>query len=82
MSNTCGACDNPATHIRQRHATPTELEHFRNDPNNPSVQANDTEALVPVRGCDTHALKPELAAKIHDAHCAAPPACDCTASNP
>jgi len=74
----CGACDNPATRAWQRYATEAELEAARADPDNPSVQAHEASAMVPVMGCDEHGLRDELATAIHQADCTAPPTCDCS----
>lgn len=76
---TCPTCDQPATHGWQRQATDQELEAARTDPNNPAVGEHDTTAHIQVLACEQHALHPELAAKVHDADCTAPPACDCSA---
>lgn len=81
--NTCPAHNKPATRVWQRRATEAELAAFRDDPNNPSVQPHETEALVPVYGCDDDGMDPELAARIHNAGCPAPiEPCGCTWDNP
>lgn len=70
-------CDEPAALQWQRWATPEELAQLRADG---EIGPDETEAKLPIFGCDTHKITLELAALVHDATCAAPPTCDCSAS--
>jgi hypothetical protein len=71
-------CGNQPTLQWQRWATEAELEWLRSVG---EIGPEDTECLLPIRGCDEHKITDDLAAVIHDASCAAPPTCDCSASD-
>lgn len=77
----CGVaqCPEPPTLQWQRWATPEELEQLKADG---EIGQGETEARLPVFGCDAHKISLELAAPTHDAVCTAPPTCDCSVSDP
>lgn len=70
----CGACGAPAALGWQRRANPAELARFVLE----GRVGPDEAATVPVFGCAVHKLDGDAAARVHEAHCAAPPACGCT----
>lgn len=78
MFNSCNECGRPATQGWQRFATDAELAQAKADPNTPSVLPHETSALIQVLACDKHALPLDLAARVHDATCPAPPTCPCS----
>jgi dihydroxyacid dehydratase/phosphogluconate dehydratase len=76
----CVACDDTATQVHQRHATPAELERFIADPSNPSVQAGETDAMIAVYTCDDHSPARDVAGLIHQSYCVPP--CTCVPDEP
>lgn len=68
-------CGNQPVLQWQRWATEAELVWLRDQG---EIGPNDTECLLPVRGCEVHKISDELASVTHDAVCTAPPICDCS----